>query len=506
LFFVVLLGLFLRLTFIIKPEGLWNDEYVSWMVASVPFEEGFWQAVIKQCHMPLYYLYLKPFTGCSDVILRLTSVVPSVISIFIMYLVGKEYSKKIGLLAGTITSVLSFLIYYAQEVRFYSLLFLFSALSLLFTIRLIKNQNKNNVCGYIFSNLLILFTHVLGIIYLFFNVSYVVYKRVSSIQVTEKGEKFLHIDWKFYWNIVSRNIQSFIGVCGLIICAVVFVISMGLNILNQLPSSQWWGHFTYTNILFLFSDFFSPVLTNNVNAPPVFFYNLNLAIWMTIPTLIAVFSLIKGLKNNKGLTTIALGVVVIMSLLAINGKIVFITKYAMEILPILIILISCGLERLSKMGIILFSIFILFHISYFFTPNYPTKIFRSEGHKIVGEILNFRAPDKVIFTYYEPDRFYRYWNKTNNTYYISKINRFDYRDNPEKILEKIKKGEKVSIIFLDSVSFFPEIYLKEHSQQIPEMFVTFSHIKNILEKFFYNNFSDIHRDTKGAWSVITGTK
>ena len=88
------LGLALRLINIDKPEGLWNDEYVSWFIASTPFNAGFGQEVLKQCHMPLYYLYLKPIANFNDVILRLSSVLPSIISIPVMYLVGKEYSKK----------------------------------------------------------------------------------------------------------------------------------------------------------------------------------------------------------------------------------------------------------------------------------------------------------------------------------------------------------------------------------------------------------------------------
>ena len=134
LYFTTLLGFLLRMTFLNKPEGLWNDEYVSWYIANTPLGNGFLQEVLKQCHMPLYYLYLKPFAGCSDLILRLTSVVAGVVAIPVMYLVGKEFSKKTANIAAVITSILPFLIYYSQEVRFYSLLFTFSALSLLFTI------------------------------------------------------------------------------------------------------------------------------------------------------------------------------------------------------------------------------------------------------------------------------------------------------------------------------------------------------------------------------------
>ena len=43
----MLLGLILRLTNIIKPEGLWNDEYVSWHVASTPFFGGFGEEILN---------------------------------------------------------------------------------------------------------------------------------------------------------------------------------------------------------------------------------------------------------------------------------------------------------------------------------------------------------------------------------------------------------------------------------------------------------------------------
>lgn len=478
MYLITLIGLILRLTFINKPEGLWNDEYVSWMVASTPFGEGFWNEVLKQCHMPFYYLYLKPFTCCSDLILRLTSVIPSVIAIPVMYLVGKEYSKKAGIFAASITSVLSFLIYYSQEVRFYSILFLFSALSLLFTIRILKNPDKFNITGYVISGILVLFTHVLGIIYLAFNTGYVLYKK-----------KFL-----------TKKLLLILSI------PVLFLIFFGMNILSQLPSSQWWGHFSYTNILFLFSDFLSPILTNNINAPSVFFYNMKFAIWLTVPTLIGVFGIGFGIKNNKGLGAICLGTIVIMALLAYIDKIVFVTKYAIEILPIFILLASLGFIRLKKAGIILFSLFIAFHTAALFIPNYATKLPKAEGHKIVGDILNNRKPENIVFTYYAPDRFYRYWNKSGNTYYISKVNRFEYKDNPTKIFSSIKSGDEVSVVFLDSVTFFSEDFLQKYGQYLPEMFVTFSHIRNLLTKYMNDNFKDFIIDQNGSWTIITATR
>lgn len=470
----MLLGLVLRLTNIIKPEGLWNDEYVSWHVASTPFFNGFWQEILKQCHMPLYYLYLKPFTGCSDSILRLTSVIPALLAIPIMYLVGKEVSKRAGYYAATITSILSFLVYYAQEVRFYSILFLFSVLSLLYLIRYIKYNDKKNLTLFIVSSVLILLTHVIGIIYVALTFFYIAYKRKRK----------------------SVYIYS-------IAAAVVLSLIISTNVLRMIPVSQWWGHFSYTNILFLFSDFFSPILTNNVNAPTVFFYNKSIALWQTIPTLIALFAMIKGAK--KGLSFIVLGVILIMSSLAISGKLVFITKYSIEILPILILFLARGFAKLKQQGLILLAIFVLFHLSSYFTPYYVTKLRRTEGHKIVGDILNYQNPQNIIFTYYEPDRFSRYTNFDNKKlYYISKSNRVLYMSNPAQILSEIQVGETVSVVFLDSVSFFDEKYLQENKDNpmLPEMFVTFSNVKNSMIKRMNTDFKEFKVARGGAWTVI----
>ena len=160
IFFLILLGLFLRIINIDKLEGLWNDEYVSWMISATPFAKGFFQEILRQCHMPLYYFYLKLFAYCNDLVLRLTSVIPSLFSIPIMYLVGKEFSKKTSKICAILTTVLPFLVYYSQEVRFYSLLFLESTVLLFFIIRVI-NDKKHAWIGYILSSLILLLTHVL---------------------------------------------------------------------------------------------------------------------------------------------------------------------------------------------------------------------------------------------------------------------------------------------------------------------------------------------------------
>ena len=93
-------------------------------------------------------------------------------------------------------------------------------------------------------------------------------------------------------------------------------------------------------------------------------------------------------------------------------------------------------------------------------------------------------------------------------YYISKINRLDYLSNPAEILQNIKSGETVSVVFLDSVSFFDEDFINANREnaKIPEMFMTFSHIKNSLIAGLNKDFTDFNVDKIGSWTVVSCKK
>ena len=88
LFIILIVALLFRLYCIDKPEGLWNDEYVSWYIASKSSFSDFLYRMLQNCHMPFYYFYLKFwmfFFSDTDLSLRLSSVVPSIISIIVMF-------------------------------------------------------------------------------------------------------------------------------------------------------------------------------------------------------------------------------------------------------------------------------------------------------------------------------------------------------------------------------------------------------------------------------------
>lgn len=529
---IVIFGLILRLICINKADGLWNDEYVSYMISAKPFFNGFLDGIKSQCHMPFYYLYLKFFMsvfGQSDILLRLTSVIAGVAAIPVMYFIGKEKDNTLAYLCSGFTAISSFLIYYSQEVRLYSILFLFSALSLLYTIKIIKNPVRKNFILYILFNFLILFTHTIGFVFVFFNLIFL------SLNLYEKFKDVIKKVW----------ICAFIG--GLILSPLV------INVFMTESFSQWWGHFSIARIGFLFTDYFSPVLTNLTNAPDNLFYMPKLAIYMFIPALIAIFGIIKSLINNKfniQLFSVALFTTIVLIIASISGKLVFITKYSIEIYPILIYLACYGIQTINKKWVknSVIVIYCLLSVWYLIrSPQSAPKIRRAEGHKIVADLLNnseLKNGDIILLQYYDKNRFLKYFDFSD--YYVVSINKgnfykylldgYSYSDtlsngkniyknifstynNPyfeniinNKIINKLKPGQSVAVIVLDSVSFINPDMMSEitknetlYSKQ-PLLFLVFSYIKN---KTFYDMAKTLtltRVERKGRWTLIKFTK
>ena len=529
---IAVLGLVLRLIFINKPDGLWNDEYVSWMIAATPFGNGFIQAVKSQCHMPFYYLYIKFFMaifGQSDLVLRLTSVFAGVLSIIAMYFTGREKNEATGLYCAGFAAISSFLIYYSQEVRLYQILFLFSALSLLYTIKCIKQPVKRNFILYAIFNFLILFTHTIGFVFVFFNLIFL------SINLYKQFKKVITAVW----------ISIFAG--GIILSPMV------IHILTGRSFSQWWGSFSLSKIGFLFTDYFSPVLTNLTNAPDNFFYVPKLAFFMLVPALICIFFIYKSLIKNKfniGLFAVCAATVLVLICVSLSGKLVFITKYSIEIYPALIYLACFGADiadnkKLRNTLVILYCLISLGYI--IFSPYSAPKMRRAEGHKIPAGImaqLNLNKGDIILLEYYPANRFYKYIDfsnyrvkeihKGNFNEYLSKdttyheaynngkdiyrdIFKYDnnlYFNNRIKndIINELKPGQSVVMIILNSVAFYsPDDIIKIASDdslynEKPLLFMVFSYIK-------YKTFTELAKTLtitniaqKGNWTIVKFTK
>jgi len=127
LFWILTVSLGLRL--IALNQSLWLDEAISAnVVKNNSYREIVTNFSVNDFHPPLYYLVLKGWTslfGYSEVSLRMPSVIFSLITIYVVYLMA-------GPAAAGLTGFNPLLIYYSQEARMYSMVTLFITLAIIF--------------------------------------------------------------------------------------------------------------------------------------------------------------------------------------------------------------------------------------------------------------------------------------------------------------------------------------------------------------------------------------
>ncbi|MFP4403835.1 MAG: glycosyltransferase family 39 protein [Nanoarchaeota archaeon] len=164
LLLILLLGLFLRL-YRYTSESIWLDETISIFLANqnILFIINFIDPT-----PPLFYILLHCWTifGNSPQILKLLTILISTINIVAIYLVAKKlYSKKIGIYAALFVAVSPINVYYAQELRAYSLLFLVSTF-LIYYYLCFDNSLKSKFLYFIFF-IATVYTHIYGLFIIF---------------------------------------------------------------------------------------------------------------------------------------------------------------------------------------------------------------------------------------------------------------------------------------------------------------------------------------------------
>lgn len=127
-----ILVILLAIRLVSLNQSLWLDEAIS---ANVARNYSYGEIITKfspsDFHPPLYYLMLKSWTsifGNSEVSLRLPSVIFSLITVYVVYLLA-------GPAAAGLAGFNPLLIYYSQEARMYSMVTMLTTLALYFFIK-----------------------------------------------------------------------------------------------------------------------------------------------------------------------------------------------------------------------------------------------------------------------------------------------------------------------------------------------------------------------------------
>lgn len=322
-----------------KVGGLWYDELVgSYNEAVLPNVLSIINYALQtDIHFPLYqvllHLWGKLFSF-SDYSLREFSAVCGVLTVVCSYFVGKELkSARTGLICVSIFAVNSFLIFYSQEVRMYSLLALLSTLYLLFVVR-IKNDihNKWNYLGVICSAFAVVFTYTIGFIFVLAQFMALIVYILLKDNVDKKG--------------VLKKIFTAFGIL------LIFCIPLIIHV--YLQKAKYMGFFTsaYCDLSIFFvliQNWFTPIL--KISATPHYVENLFSSvnffavIFILLPIVLAFGAIFYSIKKDKFSWVLIIGGLFFLLSEFIAFKLTnfkIIPRYTILIVPNLLSLVGYG--------------------------------------------------------------------------------------------------------------------------------------------------------------------
>ena len=167
-----LLGFGLTVTFRLfnlTKYGLWQDEVFSLRVAKLDWNSLFQTVIRDAVHPPLFYILLKLWIAAGGESLLWLKTFPFIFavgSIGALYLLCRNLTIKFAefSLAVLFISLNAYLIYYAQELRMYSLLAFLSLLSMALFAKFLKGESntKPPLIILFVVNLLLVYTHYFG--------------------------------------------------------------------------------------------------------------------------------------------------------------------------------------------------------------------------------------------------------------------------------------------------------------------------------------------------------
>lgn len=205
-----------------------------------------------------------------------------------------------------------------------------------------------------------------------------------------------------------------------------------------------------------------------------------------------------------------------------------------------------SIKRYKLKASLIVALFVL-NIFVLFTPTFKEHFNKPESNKLVAELLNdaqLKKDDVILFTYYPRERFMKYFDysqyeirevhKGNFFYYLTpdtsyreavlkgkKIYKPIYTssNNPHfssmienEFYQNIKKGSKIAVIFLNSVSVFSDVQLYNIAQNdkyynsTPQPYMIFSYVKNYIIKKMNEDLKIVKYEQNGDWSMIVFEK
>lgn len=384
LLIIILFASALRL-YHIDFQSIWLDE-IHTMIEGNPkmsYTE-FYDIMVLREQMPhLYFISVKIVSfifGHSTFVVRMFSAVIGIVSIYSIYLLGKElHNKKVGIIAALLLSVNYFHISYSQEIRPYVLLSLFAILSFYRLILFVKNDSYKNALYYGLFSALMINTHFFGLFVLVSQFIIILYF-LFELQRSERKKFFLS--------------SAVAGITTLIL----WIPSIKIFLIVAKIKSFWIQPPTTEVYTGLFREFFG-------NAEGVIFIAFILGVYYFI----TIFSekkeeSIRYFQNKKLFSFIVISIWVFMTLLIPYVRTyldipMIISRYFISVLPAVVMIVSISISEIKnqftqRLVIIIFVIVSLIDI--IIVKDYYNKVTKTQYREITSNLIENNKSKAII--------------------------------------------------------------------------------------------------------------
>lgn len=181
---LTILGCFLRF-YNLGYNSLWLDEASTYTFATMSLP-GIWQATTGgEFNPPLFYWieHVMLVFGNNEFVLRFIPALLGVLTIPLVYLIGREfYDRNAGLIAAAAVTFSPFLIFYSQEARAYSMMLFFVAAAMLFFLQALRSSDLKDWALFGVFSALAFWSHFYGIVLVASLVLFALYKQAGKIR------------------------------------------------------------------------------------------------------------------------------------------------------------------------------------------------------------------------------------------------------------------------------------------------------------------------------------
>lgn len=384
---LVLFGSIVRL-FKLEYQSPWADEIFTLINTATDKSFGeIFEGLRNDVHPPLYYYILHSFNfifGNSIFTARFVSVLFGISGFFAVYYLGKELlNKKVGLIAVALLVVNYFHLYYSQEARMYSMLFFTTTISFYYLVKFIKNPTlKTTILHSIFACIMIYSQ--------FFALFTLLSQYLILLYFIVKPYKISHLKF-FKYSVLSGVLTAILYIPSWIIF---FNASKRESIWIQLPERD-----VFTQI---FKEFFGFA---EVPLMIVFIAILCFFVKLFKRNEIQKFS-INPVEEKQTFAFFVLFIWIFITffiplIISFINLPMIISRYFINVLPALLILVALGLYYIknSLVRLSLISIFILFSLSdIVFVKSYYTKITKVQYREVAEIVKNRKDKKDPIYT------------------------------------------------------------------------------------------------------------